>query len=52
MSKPVLSRHGRSRPGFTLAELLVVLGVLAVLLALIAPRVVQVQEAAKRVQCV
>jgi prepilin-type N-terminal cleavage/methylation domain-containing protein len=47
----IAARHRSSRPGFTIVELLTVVGILAVLVGLIIPAVQSAREAARRSQC-
>ncbi|MEQ9409688.1 MAG: DUF1559 domain-containing protein [Fuerstiella sp.] len=44
--------RSRTRPGFTLLEILVVIAIVAILIALLLPAIQQAREQARRIQCV
>jgi prepilin-type processing-associated H-X9-DG protein len=48
---PIRSHRAKAEAGFTLVELLVVVGTIAILMALLLPAVEKVRDAGNRVQC-
>ena len=46
-----LDHEFRSRAAFTLVELLVVIGIIAILISILLPTIARAQEASRRVNC-